>query len=324
MGEKSLALHTLRSFLDAKLEITYLCFSECLMRRYADPQASLLSQLYFTLGQLEEPENLVNAVKSYETSVALDPTHLLSQRRLFALQSYTKSRGVLSQQFPSNASSSVKMSSVAVSAKQPTSSTVIPAKQPTSFSISTTAQPPTSSTAIPTTPPTSSTTTTPFPSPGVSQLLRKTLLLSLCENHPYVLSRQQLLDCAATPTTAMALSASHCLLARNALEESEAQLRRLYNNGVRQDALFLALGAVLFLKEDSDSLFALLHGLTIYSDTLGYGYLMGLHALLRHDFYEALRHFNLLLTLHPACWQVWVAIGLTRSAMVRVAWRREA
>ena len=72
----------------------------------------------------------------------------------------------------------------------------------------------------------------------------------------------------------MALSASHCLLARNALEESEAQLRRLYNNGVRQDALFLALGAVLFLKEDSDSLFALLHGLTIYSETLGYGYLM--------------------------------------------------
>lgn len=131
-----------------------------------------------------------------------------------------------------------------------------------------------------------------------------------------------MLDCAATPTTAMALSASHCLLARNALEESEAQLRRLYNNGVRQDALFLALGAVLFLKEDSDSLFALLHGLTIYSETLGYGYLMGLHALLRHDFYEALRHFNLLLTRHPACWQVWVAIGLTRSAMVRVAWRR--
>lgn len=313
MGEKSLALHTLRSFLDAKLEITYLCFSECLMCRYADPQASLLSQLYFTLGQLEEPENLVNAVKSYETSVALDPTHLLSQRRLFALQSYTKSRGVLSQQFPSNASSSVKMSSVAVSAKQPTSSTVIPAKQPTSFSISTTTQPPTSST-----------TTTPFPSPGVSQLLRKTLLLSLCENHPYLLSRQQLLDCAATPTTAMALSSSHCLLARNALEESEAQLRRLYNNGVRQDALFLALGAVLFLKEDSDSLFALLHGLTIYSETLGYGYLMGLHALLRHDFYEALRHFNLLLTRHPACWQVWMAIGLTRSAMVRAAWRREA
>lgn len=122
----------------------------------------------------------------------------------------------------------------------------------------------------------------------------------------------------------MALSASHCLLARNALEESEAQLRRLYNNGVRQDALFLALGAVLFLKEDSDSLFALLHGLTAYSDMLRYGYLMGLHALLRHDFYEALRHFNLLLTLHPACWQVWMAIGLTRSAMVRAAWRCEA
>ena len=290
------------------------------MPRYADPQAPLLSQLYFTLGQLEEPENLVNAVKSYETSVALDPTHLFSQRRLLALQSYTKSRSVLSQQFPSSASSSVKMSSVAVSAKQPTSSTVVSAELHTLSSTDNTTQP---STAIPTKLLTSSTNTTTFPSPGVSQLLRKTLLLSLCENHPYLLSRQQLLDCAATPTTAMALSASHCLLVRNALEESEAQLRRLYNNGVRQDALFLALGAVLFLKEDSDSLFALLHGLTAYSETLGYGYLMGLHALLRHDFYEALRHFNLLLTRHPACWQVWVAIGLTRSAMVRAAWRRE-
>ena len=201
--------------------------------------------------------------------MALDPAHLLSQRRLLALQPYTKSRSALSQQFASAASPS----SNAAAAR-------------------------------------------PFLLPGVSQLLKKTLLLSLCESHPYLLSRQQLLDCAASSTSDMALSASRCLMARNALAESEAQLRRLYDRGVREDTLVLELGAVLFLKEDKDSLFALLHALATYSESLGYGYLLGLHAFLCHDFYEALRHFNLLLTRFPSCWHVWVAIGLTRSAMV--------
>ena len=225
-----------------------------------------MSQLYFTLGQLEEPESPSNAVKSYESSVALDPTHLRSQRRLLALQPYTNARSAISQQFSS------------------------------------------------------SNTKSPIPS-EISQLLKKTLQLSLCESHPYLLSQRQLLDCMTT--TDMTLCASRCLLARNAVALGEAQLRRLFDRGVRQDALFLALGAALYLKGDKDSLFALLHALALYSETLGYGYLMGMHALLRHDFYEALQHFNLLLARYPSCWEVWVAIGLTRSAMVRACVQRQ-
>lgn len=168
-------------------------------------------------------------------------------------------------------------------------------------------------------------------SPVLSRIVKKELLLSLCQTHPYLISRQQLMESASsTHNTETLLTLSRCLLARNALAEGELLLRRLYDRGVRCDSLFFALGAVLYLREDKNGLFALLQSLSPssvsfssstpshspFSASLSYGFLMGLHTLVQHDYYEALRHFNLLLTKCPSRWQVWVAVGVTRSAMV--------
>ena len=229
------------------------------------------------LGTLEEVENHRSAIERYKASVAWDATNLRSQRRLLELQPYAQSRETIPQRLPS--------------------------------------------------------------SPALSRIVKKELLLSLCQTHPYLISRQQLLESASsTHSTETLLTVSRCLLARNALADSELLLCRLYDRGVRCDSLFFTLGAVLYLKEDKNGLFALLQSLspsstshtsfnasyassstshTSSSTSLSYGFLMGLYALVQRDFYEALRHFNLLLTKCPSCWQVWVAIGITRSVMVR-------
>ena len=242
----------------------------------AESYAPSISQLYYILGTLEETENQKSAVERYKASVAWDSTNLRSQRRLLELQPYALSRESIPQRLPS--------------------------------------------------------------SPALSRIVKKKLLLSLCQTHPYLISRQQLMESASsTHNTETLLTLSRCLLTRNALAESELLLRRLYDRGVRCDSLFFALGAVLFLKEDKNGLFALLQSLSMssnslspssdslspstpshspFSTSLSYGFLMGLHALVQRDYYEALRHFNLLLTKCPSRWQVWVAIGVTRSAMV--------
>lgn len=242
----------------------------------AESYAPSISQLYYILGTLEETENQKSAVERYKASVAWDSTNLRSQRRLLELQPYALSRESIPQRLPS--------------------------------------------------------------SPALSRIIKKELLLSLCQTHPYLISRQQLLESASsTHNTETLLTLSRCLLARNALAESELLLRRLYDRGVRCDSLFFALGAVLYLREDKNGLFALLQSLSMSSNSLSpssnslspsapshspvstslsYGFLMGLHALVQRDYYEALRHFNLLLTKCPSRWQVWVAIGVTRSAMV--------
>ena len=242
----------------------------------AESFAPSISQLYYILGTLEEVENQKSAIERYKASVAWDSTNLRSQRRLLELQPYALSRESIPQRLPS--------------------------------------------------------------SPALSRIIKKELLLSLCQTHPYLISRQQLLESASsTHNTETLLTLSRCLLARNALAESELLLRRLYDRGVRCDSLFFALGAVLYLREDKNGLFALLQSLSTssnslspssdslspstpshspFSTSLSYGFLMGLHALVQRDYYEALRHFNLLLTKCPSRWQVWVAIGVTRSAMV--------
>lgn len=256
----------------------------------AESFAPSISQLYYILGTLEEVENQKSAIERYKASVAWDSTNLRSQRRLLELQPYALSRESIPQRLPS--------------------------------------------------------------SPALSRIVKKELLLSLCQTHPYLISRQQLMESASsTHNTETLLTLSRCLLARNALAESELLLRRLYDRGVRCDSLFFALGAVLYLREDKNGLFALLQSLSTssnslspssnslspssdslspssdslspstpshspFSTSLSYGFLMGLHALVQRDYYEALRHFNLLLTKCPSRWQVWVAIGVTRSAMV--------
>ena len=249
----------------------------------AESYAPSISQLYYILGTLEETENQKSAVERYKASVAWDSTNLRSQRRLLELQPYALSRESIPQRLPS--------------------------------------------------------------SPALSRIVKKELLLSLCQTHPYLISRQQLMESASsTHNTETLLTLSRCLLTRNALAESELLLRRLYDRGVRCDSLFFALGAVLYLREDKNGLFALLQSLSTssnslspssnslspssdslspstpshspFSTSLSYGFLMGLHALVQRDYYEALRHFNLLLTKCPSRWQVWVAIGVTRSAMV--------